>query len=399
MKKKTWIVRAVSALLALLLLATLAMPLGGLAAYAEEETPAEKLERIQNEIDAIEAEISQLESDAADAEELAQYYTQKEAAVRAQIEALKEDIEQRREDLDAKQKQLAQQVLAVQEAQDLLGERLRAMYEMKRSNPLSILFGLDSVSAMLRFSENLRTITVSNDEVVNNLKAEKAQFEQEAAVIQSDLDALNAQEAQLEVSQQELAESIQKANNRISEIEAQQQAEEAALADKKEQYKAAQAEWVAWAASNTSDDYIADGNGQFVWPIPGYYGISSDYGVGRWVFGVYDVHRGMDIPAPAGKPIYAAAGGVVSTKAHWSYGTCVKISHSSSMVTIYGHMSARAEGIGEGTIVAQGQLIGYVGSTGNSTGNHLHFELDINGQPASARPYLDPNIVNALYWT
>ena len=132
------------------------------------------------------------------------------------------------------------------------------------------------------------------------------------------------------------------------------------------------------------------GSGSLSFPVPGYSYITTRFGQGG--------HRGTDICAPAGTPIYAAFGGGVSTKAHWSYGTCVKISHGGGMVTIYGHMSARAAGIADGVTVTKGQLIGYVGSTGNSTGNHLHFELDINGSPTSARPYLDPEIEAALHY-
>ena len=128
--------------------------------------------------------------------------------------------------------------------------------------------------------------------------------------------------------------------------------------------------------SLTIPDYST---GEFIWPLPGYTTISSPFGSKRFINGKWDVHRGIDIPAPEGTPIYAAATGIVSTKAHWSYGTCVKISHTESMVTIYGHMVARAPGITDGVVVTKGQLIGYVGSTGNSTGYHLHFEVDING--------------------
>ena len=234
--------------------------------------------------------------------------------------------------------------------------------------------------------------------MITNLKNERAAMEQQAAVIQTDLDGLNAQEQQLEASQQELASAIVAANKMVDEAKAQEEALNVTLAETQEQYKAEAAKWAQWVAASSADqNYIAD-NGEFYWPIPGYYRISSDYGVTRIIYGVKDVHRGLDIPAPAGTPIYATAAGVVSTTAHWSYGTCVKISHSSSHVTVYGHMSSRAAGITDGVVVQKGQLIGYVGSTGNSTGNHLHFELDVNGSPTSVRPYLDPNIESQLYW-
>lgn len=398
MEKQKWIVRVVSAVLVLLMLGTLIVPMANLV-YADtgDEIKAE-LERLEQQLDDLNAQIQANQNDAAKAEQMSEFYQKKEATVRAQIDALKQDIAQRRADLEQKQAELALQVQKVEQAQDLLSERLRAMYEMQRTNPLSVLMGLEEVSDVLRFSENLRTITLSNDEVINNLKEQRAAMEAQAAEIQTDLDGLNAQEQQLEASQQELAAAIVAANNMVDEAKAQEEALNAALADTQAQYKAEEAKWAQWVAASSADqNYIAD-NGEFYWPIPGYYRISSDYGVTRVIYGVTDVHRGLDIPAPAGTPIYATAAGVVSTTAHWSYGTCVKISHSSSHVTVYGHMSSRAAGITDGVVVEKGQLIGYVGSTGNSTGNHLHFELDVNGSPTSVRPYLDPNIESQLYW-
>ena len=108
----------------------------------------------------------------------------------------------------------------------------------------------------------------------------------------------------------------------------------------------------------------------------------------RTLNGVQEFHRGMDIPAPLGTKIYAAADGVVSTKAHYTYGTCVKLSHGGGLVTIYAHMSAWAEGIADGVPVKQGQLIGYVGRTGRAYGYHLHFEANLNGAPVDVRDYL-----------
>ena len=180
--------------------------------------------------------------------------------------------------------------------------------------------------------------------------------------------------------------AIQQADAAISAAEADLAANEEALAETQRQYEQAQEEWRQWTAANNVD--FEYNQGGFAWPIPGYTNLSSDFGVGRWIYGKWDVHRGMDVPAPAGTPIYAAADGVVSTNNHWTYGISVKISHGSGLATIYGHMSARA--VNDGDYVTQGQLIGYVGSTGNSTGNHLHFETTLHGAAVSSRPYLGP---------
>lgn len=153
-----------------------------------------------------------------------------------------------------------------------------------------------------------------------------------------------------------------------------------------EQIKAVAAdEWEDWMESD-APPYIEWDGTHFAWPVPGYTTLSSDYGY-RTLDGEYAFHKGIDIPAPQGTPIYAAAGGIVDTKVHSSYGVAVKISVDGKMVNIYGHMIARADGIVDGVTVEAGQLIGYVGSTGWSTGNHLHFEVRIGNEPTDPKPF------------
>ena len=111
------------------------------------------------------------------------------------------------------------------------------------------------------------------------------------------------------------------------------------------------------------------GSGEYFWPVDGGY-ISAYMGDGRG-------HKGIDIAAPYGTPIYATeAGTITQAETGWNggYGTCVRIKHDNGEVAMYAHMSSLAE-ISYGDYVVKGQLIGYVGSTGDSTGNHLHFEI------------------------
>lgn len=111
------------------------------------------------------------------------------------------------------------------------------------------------------------------------------------------------------------------------------------------------------------------GSGVYFWPVDGGY-ISAYMGDGRG-------HKGLDIAAPYGTPIYATESGTITqAESGWNggYGTCVRIEHDNGEVAMYAHMSSLAE-ISYGDYVVKGQLIGYVGSTGDSTGNHLHFEI------------------------
>jgi murein DD-endopeptidase MepM/ murein hydrolase activator NlpD len=115
--------------------------------------------------------------------------------------------------------------------------------------------------------------------------------------------------------------------------------------------------------------------------------LSSSYGMRKHpILGYNKMHRGTDFAAPSGTPIMASGSGTV-IRARWcgGGGNCVKIKHNSTYETIYAHMKAFAKGIKEGRKVRQGQIIGYVGSTGMSTGPHLHYEVVVNGKKVNSQ--------------
>ena len=115
--------------------------------------------------------------------------------------------------------------------------------------------------------------------------------------------------------------------------------------------------------------------------------LSSSYGMRKHpILGYNKMHRGTDFAAPSGTPIMASGAGKI-TRARWcgGGGNCVKIKHNSTYETIYAHMKSFARGIKEGRRVKQGQIIGYVGSTGMSTGPHLHYEVVVNGKKVNSQ--------------
>ena len=115
--------------------------------------------------------------------------------------------------------------------------------------------------------------------------------------------------------------------------------------------------------------------------------LSSSFGMRKHpILGYNKMHRGTDFAAPSGTPIMASGSGTV-TRARWcgGGGNCVKIKHNSTYETIYAHMKSFAKGIKEGKKVKQGQIIGYVGSTGMSTGPHLHYEVVVNGKKVNSQ--------------
>lgn len=265
---------------------------------------------------------------------------------------------------------------------ELFCRQMRLMEEQGEVSYWSILFSSNSFTELLDNYMMIEEIIEYDNQVINDLVAlqervtadrtelEEAQSEQEEAKAQQMAyqEELQAQEAEVdkliaEISAQEdLLEEMEEAVNKAAkELDAQ--------------IKAKEKEYAAQVAKVPSES-------GFLWPLPGSYNTISSLAGGRIhpVTGKPGNHAGIDIPAPSGTNIYAAKSGVVihaakGTGSSWSYGNYVIVSHSDGTSTLYAHMSRI--GCKQGQVVTQGDVIGYVGTTGRSTGNHLHFEVRV----------------------
>ena len=196
-----------------------------------------------------------------------------------------------------------------------------------------------------------------------------------AADEKTQLDQLAAQQAQA----RDAAESaLQSENSALSAAISQHDDAEAALA--------AESQRIA-ALAQSAGDGPAMGDGTFIWPVQG--PITSGFGYRTDpITGATAYHSGLDIGASCGTPIKAAGTGVILSAGFNSggYGNMTLINHGNGLSTLYGHQSSII--VSEGQSVTQGQVIGYVGSTGKSTGCHLHFEVRSGGNPVDPRAYL-----------
>lgn len=231
----------------------------------------------------------------------------------------------------------------------------------------------------------LRQVANNDRDVIDQLRAtredldiEKAKADQQREVAAKRRDDVKQRVTALSTNLAEKARLEKALDARIQSI----QAEAAALAAEEgriAEILAARARAARASRSVGSAPTAVSGAG-LVWPVRGT--VTSEYGQ-RWG----RMHTGIDIGAPNGTPIRAAKGGeVISAGSMGGYGNCVIVDHGGGFTTLYAHMSRI--GISDGASVSQGQVIGYVGSTGHSTGNHLHFETRVNGSPQNPRRYL-----------
>lgn len=351
----------------------------------EIDSATQKRNELQQQLVEINNRLSEITDEVEKAEEKANTYSQRKYIVQNQIGALKETITLKTEELTLKQRELELKKEAREESYSLFKKRVRALYMNNQASTLSTLLGADSLTSFLVGAESLRRISEHDTELIDRLAREQKEIEETEKIIQEELDSLESDKSSLELKYSELATLYQEANSELSTAEALKEATqedyEQILADFRE-------------ADNYMQSLMGTGEmtyvgGYYAWPVPGFNWISSGFGY-RTLYGQRNFHGGIDI---AGGGIYGAriiasnSGTVKVAYAGWTgYGHYVMIDHGGNNWTVYGHMSRIAVSVGQR--VYQGDTIGYVGSTGNSTGPHLHFEIRLNGEKVNPINYV-----------
>lgn len=376
----------------------------------------------QEEIDALEAQRDEIRDRQAGVQEQLSSLRSDRDSILARKAALDEQNDLLRQDIALLDEQIAlydtlvrEKSAAVEQARleednqfANYRQRVRAMEESNTWTYLAFLLDaasltdllsrLDDVSDILTHDQNLRADYVAATERAEAVEAEYAALLQERMDRQAEL---TAQQAQLEEQIAAAARLVQQLEDDIdyyaafyeeveaekAAIEAEIDAKAAALKKQQEEEERRRQEEVARrrqqqqpaASAGTGSTYVS--KGYYAWPANTTY-ITSNFGYRiHPITGVSRLHSGVDIGAGYGTPITAAAAGTVITAVvnygTTGYGTYVAIYHSNGTTTLYGHMSSLA--VYEGQSVSQGDVIGYVGSTGASTGPHLHFEVRIDG--------------------
>lgn len=360
---------------------------------------------------------------------------EKKAALEEENAAAKEALELVAEELAMYDQILAEKTLELERAQAAEQEqgrkyraRIRSMEEDGSYDILALILNAASFSELLSRLDDMDTIMESDkrlEEQYRNARIElervKAEYEQVRKECEGKQNSLRAEQAQIEARLmeteailEELADEIEEATKlfeeeraaeaaaaaevsaMIAEYEAQKRAEEEARRKAAEEAAAAAAaQGQNGDASGSPAEYVAPqapaSTGAFTWPVPCSRRITGRYGESR----TGHFHAGIDIDGYGndGQPVVAAASGTVITATNsGAYGNYVIIDHGNGYTTLYAHMSSNA--VGSGSYVNAGDVIGYLGATGNATGTHCHFEVRINGSTTDPAQYFS----GLSYW-
>ena len=401
----------------------------------------QQLQQLEQENQKYQKILDDTKSDIAEKEEYKSALVSKVQVLDEKIAVTREKISSLNDDIKEKQDAYDKGLSEVEDQFDALANRLRILYMSGNATDLEIIFGAKDFSDLIDKMELVKSLANSDKELISEIQTKLDELSTKKESLEADKKDLETQQASLKSDQDEFNKLISD-NDEIlknlyaSNSEAQNSLESDALQSdeieaKISQYYAAQkaaAERAAQASQSSSSSgsssssssssssgssssgssssgsssvIVPSGSG-FAWPTPGFVSLSSEWFEDREVY-----NHGVIYIAGAGimvTPVVAAADGtVVATNSscthNWGksyscgcgggYGNYVMISHAGGKMTVYGHLTSLT--VSSGQSVSRGQVIGYVGSTGNSTGPHLHYECRLNGvryNPMSEYPYM-----------
>ena len=378
----------------------------------------QQLQQLEQENQKYQKILDDTKSDIAEKEEYKSALVSKVQVLDEKIAVTREKISSLNDDIKEKQDAYDKGLSEVEDQFDALANRLRILYMSGNATDLEIIFGAKDFSDLIDKMELVKSLANSDKELISEIQTKLDELSTKKESLEADKKDLETQQASLKSDQDEFNKLISD-NDEIlknlyaSNSEAQNSLESAALQSdeieaKISQYYAAQkaaAEHAAQASQSSSSSSSSSSSGSsssgsssvivpsgsgFAWPTPGFTYLSSEWYEDREVYN----HGGIDIAGAGimGTPVVAAADGtVVATNSscthNWGksyscgcgggYGNYVMISHAGGKMTVYGHLTSLT--VSTGQTVSRGQVIGYVGSTGNSTGPHLHYECRLNG--------------------
>jgi murein DD-endopeptidase MepM/ murein hydrolase activator NlpD len=352
------------------------------AAYANLAEEQKKLEQVQQEQQRRESQLKEVQQQKNNLiKELERLNNQLNEAEN-QLGQVERDIEATRKELERVTKELEEAQKELEKRDDLYKQRLRAMYKNSGYGYLEVLLNAENFSDFVSRFYLVRKVAAYDISILEELKEYRDLVQaKEDEVKEKEVRMLSLRN-DLRNKRDEIKTVTASRNNALAKVRNEEKELDKMLAELERTSKQITQTILSLAQKG---EFIG---GKFVWPAPGYNYITSDYG---WrvhpIYKTRKYHAGIDIRVPWGKKIVAAgAGKVIYANTYGGYGKTVIIDHGGGITTLYAHNSSL--NVKVGTVVTAGTTIALAGSTGVSTGPHLHFEVRKNGEVVNPRPWL-----------
>lgn len=401
-------------ILAICLAALMAVPSGTIAKSSksltiEKNKKKQEQTEVKNKIKKQKSNISNTESEKKVVKDEIVNLDERIQVTSAKISTLEGEISSLNKDIKENQDKLEEAQVNLNENTEALRMRLREMYKRGNVNYLEVILNSKDIEELLRNNEIISSIAKADRELIEfigeqietiketeerlqidkaKLSANKAAVINERQSYQAAIDAKNNYMKVLESNLELYKAEFEKAQANWDSLDAEIVRLQKQISEQKKAEEAAARARKATRVHSNITVSSAPRNGQkYTWPVPGHYSISSPYGYRvHPILGYSKFHSGIDIPAPSGTPIVAAKSGtVIMSKLMSGYGNVVMIDHGDT-VTVYAHCSALNVNVGDS--VNAGDVVAFVGSTGLSTGAHLHFEVRVNGSTVNPLGYV-----------
>lgn len=308
----------------------------------------------------------------------------------ADMQKAEADMAAKEKEIEKAEEELINAKVDEQNQYNSMKKRIKYMYENGSTEVLQVLFEAKNMTDFLNKAEYATKMSEYDRDMLKKFQEFVKQIEEAEAKLQAEYDELHVLQADLSAKQTEVETLLKKNEEQLDSIDSQMGEVQKLIASAKEaERRKREAQQAAGrGGAGSAGPSVVSGNGFFTHPCPGMSRQSSYFGEVRQGIGDSRPHKGHDYAAAQGTPIYAAADGKVITAGYSnSAGNWVVINHGNGLVSKYMHMYTTPF-VSAGQHVSKGQNIGGVGTTGQSTGNHLHFQVELNGVAVNPSNYM-----------